>query len=262
VRYDHDTGLAPWLSALQGKTTQQELCDRCGFTRHQVGRWMSGKTEIRLPEFLRLLDGMTGRVPQFVSLLVPIDEVPSLRSRHQLARRLQWLAIYKPWSSAILTLFKTAPYKALDTHQPQWLADRLGIDLDTVDECIEGLEQAGAVTLTESGHYTAIDAPTVTVRWIGRKNAATFDNVSAADRARFQRFWANIAVGRHEMARHGDTAHVQLFAVSKQDVLRIDALRKAFFKELRAIADNSEPCEELGLITMHHLRFGDPPDAG
>src|SRR5450432_4164483 len=58
--------LPGWLSALRGSTSLAEVAARCGASRYSVGRWFKGQAKPRLPDFLRLVAALSGRVQEWV----------------------------------------------------------------------------------------------------------------------------------------------------------------------------------------------------
>src|SRR5687767_11436058 len=70
--------LAAWLDTVRGSTPMSALAARTGRSRFSVGRWLSAESNIKLADFLELVDAMTGRVQDWVAELVPIATVPSL----------------------------------------------------------------------------------------------------------------------------------------------------------------------------------------
>lgn len=72
--------LGSWLASLAGATSAAELARRSGASRHQIRRWLTGAALPRVPDFLRLVNSITGRVCDLVAELVPIKQVPTLES--------------------------------------------------------------------------------------------------------------------------------------------------------------------------------------
>src|SRR5262245_15915722 len=66
-----DGDVASWLAALRGNLAIKDLAARVGESRYAVSRWLTGDTRPRLPEFLRLVDGLTNRLSDLVAELVP-----------------------------------------------------------------------------------------------------------------------------------------------------------------------------------------------
>src|SRR4051812_45760158 len=100
--------LGAWLSALRGEASLSELAERSGTSRFSVGRWLHDKAKPRLPDFFRLLDAITHRLPQWAAELVPIADVPLLKPRYDAALAAKHLAFDLPWTEAILRLLETA----------------------------------------------------------------------------------------------------------------------------------------------------------
>lgn len=81
--------LGPWLDALRGEAPQNELAKACGFSRHQVARWLRGAARPKLPEFLMLVQVCSGRLYELMTSLLPPPTGPrvgELRAR----RRALW----------------------------------------------------------------------------------------------------------------------------------------------------------------------------
>jgi len=141
-----DEGVAAWLSAWRGARTVHDVADRCDRSRYAVGRWLNGGTRPRVPDFLRLVEALTGRVTDLVAELVPLDQVPALaplRARSEAIRRLQQDV---PWAGALIMLVQSVPYRDLPAHRPGWLARRLGIPIEEESRSLQLLEAANAVT--------------------------------------------------------------------------------------------------------------------
>ena len=92
--------VSTWLAAMLGSTSQTMVAERAGLSRQQVGRLVSGRSLGHLPEVMLLIDAMTGRLPDLIGELVPIDEVPALAREANIRHALARLAFAHPWSSA------------------------------------------------------------------------------------------------------------------------------------------------------------------
>lgn len=229
---DGEAGLARWLDALRGTTSHIELAARTGASRHQVGRWLSGRACPRLPELLLLVDGMTGRVPDLVAELVDIEAVPALALRHHAARRARSLAWDQPWALAVLMLVDVGiPVEGGAAH----VAARLGLTEAHAQECIELLVAAGLVTPGPEGFWVALSAPSL----------STTDDARAIE---LRRFWTAVACDR--VGDRRDVHSFNLFSVSAADLDRIRALQRAYFRELRGIVAASTPAERVGLVVL------------
>jgi transcriptional regulator with XRE-family HTH domain len=119
------TQVAAWLSALRGSTPIGEIASRAARSRFAVARYLRGEAEPRLPDFLCLVDAITGRLPDLIGELVPIESVPTLFLRHRTAAAAKRLAFEEPWTEAVLRLLETSAYQARPAHDAAWIASQL-----------------------------------------------------------------------------------------------------------------------------------------
>jgi len=79
-------GLASWLDAIRCDRSIAMLAGASGRSRHAIARWLKGETRPRLPDFLMLVQVMTGRLPALVNALQLLDDVPELAALEQRLR--------------------------------------------------------------------------------------------------------------------------------------------------------------------------------
>jgi transcriptional regulator with XRE-family HTH domain len=229
--------VAAWLTALQGQTTQAQLAERSGLSRQQVGRLLSGRAQGRLPQVMALVDALTGRLPDLVGELVPIEQVPLL-AREALARQsLARLAFAHPWSPAAKAWIGT--HGAVPA---QSAAEALGRDLGIVpahaEALIGALVEAGVAEI--AGGELRSRSPGMSVE------------ISATDEDlhRLRAHWARVSAERMERRIGGDLFSFNVFAVSRDDLGRIREAQRRFYREVRAIVAESRP-EVVGLLVVH-----------
>lgn len=247
VRFTPDDAantLAAWLQELRGGGPMSELAERCGRSRHQIGRWLNGTAQPRLPEFLDLVQALTGRVADLVALLVPVEEVPAFAEAHARRAAIRRLSFDLPWTSAVLTFLETGPYTEQESHDDQWLARRLGAPQEAVVEALRALESAALIE-REKGKWHVVGSLTVDV-------AASQEQMLS-----FKRHWAHVARERLEAPRRAtDQTSINLFAVSSEDMDRIRTLQRQFYREVRSIVAASGPSEAMGLLVIQLRGFG------
>jgi transcriptional regulator with XRE-family HTH domain len=66
-----DAGVAAWLDALRGDRQIRDVAEMAGRSRYAVGRWLSGTTRPRVPDFLRLVQALNGRALELADVLAP-----------------------------------------------------------------------------------------------------------------------------------------------------------------------------------------------
>lgn len=235
-------GLAAWLTALRGTTPIAELAQRLGRTRFVISRWLAGTTRPRLPEFLALVQALTGRVSEWVAGLVPIEQVPSLLREHRRRDAARRLAAEVPWSQATVRLLETTDYAALRAHRPGWLAERLGVDAATEAQTLTALEQAGVIRW--DGHRYATAAP-LSVDARGRPELVLA----------VKGHWAEVARQRLRAPRPGDLFSYNVISLSRADLERVRQLHLAYYRDLRALVAASEPVECAALVNVQLVTF-------
>lgn len=238
-RTDDGWQLAPWLKALQGGMTQQELAARCACSRFAVRRWLNGEAQPKLPELLRLLDALTGRCFDFVALLVPIEGVPTLLPRYQQARAAKRLAFEHPWTEALLRLLETQRYARGELDRER-LGVALGLSASRIDELLEQLQAAGVIA-PEHGSYRVVGTLTVDTRRVPE------------GLSKLQLHWEHAAAERlgDGRARSADWYAYNQISVSRRDLEAVQDRLKQAYADIRAIVTSSEPAEEAALVVMH-----------
>lgn len=230
-------GVGAWLEALKGRGSQREVAVRCGASRHQVGRWLRGDAEPRLPDLLRLVDALTGRMPDLVASLVDVERVPAVRRRARAQQRAARLVLDAPWSPAVLALLATGPGAI------EGLAARLGVPEEELRGVATALVSAGLVRRV-GRELHLVGGLTSTVRG------------NEAERARLRRHWSAVAGARLEDPAPTDLFGFNVLAVRGSDLERIRELYRGFYREVRALVAASEPSERAALMVFHLVDWG------
>ena len=238
--------LAEWLSALRGSVSLAELAASSGFSRFAVSRWLRGRAKPRVPEFFRLLDAITGRLPEWLAELVEIALVPSLVPRFRAMHAAKQLAFEAPWTEAVLRLLETQPYLALARHEPGFLAESLGVQRAEAERCLERLLDAEIIVRRR--HKYAVK---------GRRSTV---DTRGGDRAllNLKRHWTQVAAERLAAPRPGDFFAYNVISVSRADLERVREKLRATFRELRSLVAASEPEEAAALINLQVVTFLPP----
>jgi len=223
------------LNDLRGNATVTDLAQRAERSRYRVTRWLSGQTQPRLPDFLRLIEAASVRLVDFIAALVEPTAIPSIAGlwRRIEARRLG--ASRHPWSQAVLRCLELQDYQALPAHDPQWIAHRLRRPVDEVESCIELLAESGAIRRV--GPHLRPRAIAVDTRLrpeVGRQLKA---------------HWTRVAAERIEANEHGQYSY-NVFTVSRADFEAIRALHLAYFHNLRQVVAASKTDEVVAVANV------------
>jgi transcriptional regulator with XRE-family HTH domain len=238
LRQGKEFAAGAWLSELRGSLATTELATRAGCSRQRVARWLAATTEPRLPDFLRLVDAITGRLCDLVAELVPIDSVPSLKADYDQRVAARHLAHEEPWTEAILRVMETEAYKREEQHRDGAIAKVLGIDPGTERRCLDKLENAG-VLRRRGNKYEPLRSLTVDTRAIPRLKA----------------HWCRVAEARLGEPRADDVFCYNVLSASQSDVERIRQLLLATFREIRSIVEHTEQDEAVALINLQLIEW-------
>ncbi|MCB9679494.1 MAG: DUF4423 domain-containing protein [Alphaproteobacteria bacterium] len=229
-------GVAAWLDALRGQLSRAEVARSAGLSRFAVTRWLNGSTRPRLPDFLVLVDALTGRLPDLVAELVDIDAVPALSGRYRRARASRRLAFELPWTEAVVRVLEASGPLDRDA-----IAAALGLAGPEVDACLAGLAEAGLVRRRGDGW-----------RAVGELTVDTRDAPEAM--VDLKAHWASLGVQRARALRPGDLVSYNVISVSRADLARIRQLHVDYFMAVRAIVAESEP-EVAALVNVQLIGF-------
>jgi hypothetical protein len=241
--------VSDWLSRLRGSTPVVELAARCGHSRFAVARWLKGQAKPRVPEFFELVDGMTGRLPEWVAELVPIDQVPQLRDRFVAAQAAKRLAFEAPWTEAVLALLETTTYRQLPRHRPGFIAACLGISEVAERECLAKLEAAQLIE--RRARRYAVNS---------RRNVDTQGGRMALHR--LKQHWSLVAARRLDAPQEADLFAYNVMSLSRADLERVRERLRAAFREIRLLVAGSAPEEVVALMNVQLVPFvcEPPPD--
>lgn len=237
-------GVAQFLRDLQGKLAIGDLATKVGRSRFATARWLHGQSEPRLPDFLRLVDALTLRLIDFISVVVDPASLPSIKEAYVELEQARKATYQRPWSQAVLRVLEMRDYGSLVAHEPGWIASRLDIPRDEEDAALELLASTGQAELRD-GKYQLVSEPKVVDTRRDPRAAHTL-----------RAFWADVA--RQRMDEPGDALFSHsVFGVSEKDYQRIRELQKAYYQEIRAIVAESQPVERVALLNLQLLPLTD-----
>jgi transcriptional regulator with XRE-family HTH domain len=236
--------LARWLTVLRVGTSIKTLAQRSGLSRFTISRMLRGESSFRLSPFLALLHAITIRADDLIGELVPLSAVPALAVNHDRQAILQ-IGFDEPWSTALLRLMETEPYRRLKAHQPGWLARRLRISAEAESRIVQRLLDAGI--LSRVGKRLVPHLP----------ESVSLKTGSEKSR-RHKMHYARVVEDRiADDLGTEDLAKSTIISVSAPDYEKIKAILVKGHREVRAIA-RSTPQEEIAaLVGLSLIQWGD-----
>lgn len=232
-------GVAAFLRQLRGNTPITAVARKCGHNRFTVARWLSGDAAPRLPQFLRLVDALSGRVVDLIAAIAEPTRIPSIRTRWehlQLARR---AAYDVPWSHGVLRALELAALPKGSTLQKAWIAGRLGLPLHEVERALKALLETKQVQKTRSG-YRATSERVVDTR----------EDPERAHRLKVD--WTRTALHRLNERAPGSFGY-SVFAIARVDLERVNRLHLQFVRAMQEVVAGSEPSDCVGLYCSQLL---------
>lgn len=206
------------------------VAERCGASRFAVSRFLSGRAEPRLPQFLALVEALSNRVVDLLAELVDPEALPSVRRRWRDLERRRRLAIAHPWAQAVMRTLETVAYRGLPAHRPGWIAAQLGVAVEIEARCLDALERAGLVAW-DGSRYAPVGAGQLV-------DTRRLPEVSRG----LKRHWAEVGVERLARGDEGLWSY-NVFNVSRADLVRLQELHVEYFRSLRRVIAASEPLE-------------------
>ncbi len=239
--------VAAFLRDQRGSTPIGELAQAAEVSRFALARWLKGSVQPSLPDFLRVVHVATQRLLGWVKLFADPEQLPSLAAEWRRQNAARCAAYEQPWSQAVLRALELAAYRALERHQPGWIAARLGISEAREREALALLAQSGQIVST-GGLYTVNQTAPLNLR----------DDPGAA---RAQRaFWVQVAAERASVAQ-GMFAY-NVCGVSAADLGRLKQLQRDYLQRARAIIAASEPVEHVALLGVQLFALDEPLSEG
>jgi len=230
--------LPEWLDALRGTRPTSALASTMGRSRFAVGRWLKGEAAPRLPDFLRLVEAITGRVAELVAELGLIERVPALVERYRMALAARDVAVEEPWSEAILRVIEVRERGRLSAKQ---IALELGLDTATVRRALDRLILAGIVK-KQRGY-----------RVVGELNVDTRSQPDA--QLRIRAHWSRVLAERTPTLRPSETFGYNVMSLSAHDLGAVREILRRTYREIRSLVAASEPRDTVALVGLGLLEL-------
>lgn len=229
-------GVAELARRLRGGQKIGTLADKLGRDRFAVGRWLSGATEIPLPDFLRIVEATSLGLVDFVSALAPPESLPSIQEQYSMLEAARRAACELPWSHAIVFMVDLPEYQALSKHVPGWFGSRLGISLTEEQASLALLLQSGRLR-EECGRYRSVGELAVNTR------------LDPDATRKLAGFWMRQGAERVLGKQAGKFAF-NAFGVSREGYQKLRELETRYFAELRSIVSDSSQIEVVAVATF------------
>jgi hypothetical protein len=233
---------AALLRELRGRTPLVNIVEQTPYHRSSISRWLEGTARPKLPEFLCLIDALSGRCLDFIAAFVDPRVMPSVARRWDELELSRELAYAHPMSHAVLRALELEEYKQGGYRDPSFLTRTLSIPSEDAERALALLVQSGQLRKTRYGFR------------MGR--ASVVDTGSDVQRARALKLtWAEFAVQRLRAGAPGQCGY-SLFSISRADLRRLHEIQLTFVREMQAVISASTKSECVGLYCSQLLDLG------
>jgi hypothetical protein len=229
--------VALFLTELRGRTPILAVARESGFNRYSVSRWLEGRAEPRLPQFLKLVHVMSRRLYDFLAVCTNPETMSSVAGAWRRLELARDVAYTVPWSHAVLRALELDAAHA--HHQNAFIAEHLGIGVDEVKKALMVLQRTGQVTRIR-GKWRLTEVVSVN---------------TAPDRERalgLRVMWTETALERLRRGMPGSYGF-SLFAISRADLQRLRDLQLEYVRAMQAVVAASQPGECVGLYCAQLL---------
>lgn len=230
--------VAALLRDLRGAASMQALANASGLDRSAVSRLLAGKTEPKLPTFLRLVDVTSRRLLDLLAGLVDVATLPAARAEWSRVEALRRLALDDPLAEAVPRFLELDQYRALPAHRPGWIAERLGVPREEEERTLRALAAAGVV-VRDGGRWRP-----------DRDRSVDTARLGADAVARLRAHWTGEARGRIEAGGEGLFSYL-VFSADDATLTAIQELRLRFFRELRALVAAAPAAQRVAVAVVH-----------
>lgn len=236
-----NAGVAAWLNSLRGELPLRALVDGTGQSRFVLSRWLSGRTVVRLPDLLLLVEAMSHRGLDFVAGFADPCKLPSVAKEWAALDASRDAAVRHPWSHAVLRVLELEQYRRLPEHRRGFIAKVLGISLKEEETCLQILRKAGQIQLRRK-------------RWVVGEQR-TLDTRTVKQRTHDPRgFWIDVARQSWERQVPGAYSY-NICSLSRADYEHLRVLYRRFFSEMQELVARSTPSECVALICTQMVAF-------
>jgi transcriptional regulator with XRE-family HTH domain len=247
-----DGALVPWLLRwMCGDQSKLEIARLTSFDRSTLARWLSGKTEPRLPDFLELLDKTTLRLLDFVALFVDPAELESTREAYEVSSNRQKLAYDLPWSNAVLHALELSAYRRLPRHRAQVLAEHLGLSVTDIEAHLARLSEARLIE-KHAGLWREVRVLSLDTRADFERNRALKEHWTAVAAERLARLEPH----------HSSLFSYNVFPIAHAELELLRALHLEYYQRVRQIVANASGADHVVVMNAQLFALDETAEEG
>lgn len=188
---------ADLVKTLLAERKISEISAEMKISSSSLERWLKGKTQPSLPDLFKLIHVCTDRFVDFISLMVPANQLRSLTNLHELLSFERDLQRQMPWVALIPRCVELENYEKLPKHKEGFLAKIIGITAEEERKAVAALVKVGVLS------------------WKKDKLFVTSKYLNTDDP---QRPWAVMEIFKYWLDRHAHQFGLESEYIQKQGV--------------------------------------------
>lgn len=134
-----------FLRYIMGRRDISSAANEAGLSRFSLSRWLHEESEPKLRDILQLVRSLTSYFPWMVSVLAGGKPIPEFSEQISVREIVRQTFARKPWLILVYVALEDSRYKKRAAHDPEVLADILGIEIKIIEESLSDLKRLSII---------------------------------------------------------------------------------------------------------------------
>jgi len=291
-----DAGVQRFIQREKGNIAITDLAEHTGFSRFTISRWLSGESAPKLHQLLAFIDASSGRLVDFVSVLVPIEKITELTERARQIDLQRQIAREMPQTQAVLLGLETLTLRTEKNVEPmetkrceaagitqsntseinaEQAIDRSPTDTQPFQqptlrstwykETVNALSQRIGLTCDDVGRALSLLEECDMIRPDDARQAyelrpqQIIDTTSMPEAADAMRRWVHQIGEQRRCAGNPGLFAYNVFSVSNETLTQLRDLQLAYFQQMRSLIANDAKEERVVVANLQLFALDNQP---
>ncbi len=235
-----------WLSTIRGDQSVVDIAETLGISPQAVRRIFRGDSTPSLSRLLHLIQCLSNRIINFIELLTDPSLLKSLKGVRTLVEAQMAITFEHVHAESIIACLETRGYAELHHHSNEWIADRLTLPIDVVEQTIQALVAARGIQ-SRMGKFKTQDY-----------RMANTQTRSKADAKRLARHWTHVSMAvAEERTRSG----YLVFSADQEAIDEIGRIMTEAMHQVIARVAKTKTVDRVSVLTVNMSQLDQPLDA-
>ena len=237
---------AVWLKTLRGDQSVRDIAESLGISQQAVRRIFRGDSTPSLSRLLNLIQCLSNRIINFIELLTDSSLLKSLKGMRTLVEAQMAITFKHIHAESIIACLETRGYAELPNHSNEWIAKRLALPVEVVEETVEALV-AGRGIKSRKGKYRTQD-----------HRMANTQIRSKSDAKRLARHWTNVSMA---LAEERTRSGYLVFSADQEAIDEIGRIMTEAMHQVIARVAKAKSVDRVSVLTVNMSQLDQPFDA-